>query len=114
MRVASSKMPIRLHMSRVLLDRQRQCRHRLIKALTEELCTAQRRARGADAGAGAETQRGLKMRDCETAVPGPQPENTAAVPTARKARIEGQGAIDQRDRRTDVLAEIGQRDGGIR
>ena len=40
-------------------------------------------------------------------------ETTADVPAAGEARIEHQRAVDQRDHRTDVLAEIAQRKGSI-
>ena len=36
------------------------------------------------------------------------------MPAAREVRVERQGAIDQRHHGADVLAEIGQREGGIR
>ena len=36
------------------------------------------------------------------------------MPAAREVRVERQRAIDQRHHGADVLAEIGQREGGIR
>ena len=36
------------------------------------------------------------------------------MPAAREIRVERQRTIDQRYHRADVLAEIGQREGGIR
>src|SRR5439155_25120224 len=42
------------------------------------------------------------------------PAGCADVPAARETRIKRQRPIDQRHHRADVLAEIGQRESGIR
>ncbi len=42
-----------------------------------------------------------------------KPENAADVPTACKIRVQRKGTIDQRNHCVDVLAEIGQGEGGI-
>src|SRR5260221_3252342 len=44
----------------------------------------------------------------------PDPEKAANVPAASVVRIKRQGMINQRYHGADVLAEIGQRKGGIR
>ena len=41
-------------------------------------------------------------------------EGATDVPAARGTRVERQCTIDQRHHGADVLAEIGQREGGIR
>ena len=64
--------------------------------------------------------RGLRRSEVSTCsiamigLAGPQPEDAADVPAAREARVERQRAVDQRHHGADVLAEIGQREGGIR
>src|SRR6516162_11053757 len=45
--------------------------------------------------------------------PGPQSQKAADVPAARIAWIEGESAINQRYHRVDVLAEKGERHGGV-
>ena len=70
--------------------------------------------RGADAGAGAEAQRGIEMSDRGIGLAGPHAEQTADMPTAREIRIEHQRAIDERHHGSDVLTEISQRERGIR
>ena len=42
-----------------------------------------------------------------------KPEIPADVPPACKIRVQGKGTIDQRDHCVEVLAEIGQSQGGI-
>ena len=74
-------------------------------------CRCSQKASHIDARA--ETQRGLDVLDREIWLPGPQPEQAADVPTAREARVERQGTIDQRHRGTDVLAEIPEDERGI-
>src|SRR5215469_5045621 len=54
------------------------------------------------------------MLDRDAGLAGPNPEDTADVPATREIRVERQGTIDQRYHRADVLAEIGQCEGGIR
>jgi hypothetical protein len=54
------------------------------------------------------------MLDRHVGLTGPKPEGAAGLPAAGEIWVERQGAIDQRDHGADVLAEIGQSDGGIR
>src|SRR6516162_2882197 len=61
----------------------------------------------------AETHRSLDMLDREVGLAGPYPELGADQPTTRKARIEGEGAINERQHRIDVLTEIRERIGRI-
>src|SRR5215469_730152 len=70
--------------------------------------------RRADAGAGTEAQRGFDMLDRNVGLTRPIPECATEIPAARVVRVERQGAVDQRYHGTDILAEIGQRVGGIR
>ena len=53
------------------------------------------------------------MLDRDVGLARPVPENAADIPAAREARVERQRTINQRHHRTDVLAERGQREGGI-
>src|SRR5713101_4989257 len=53
------------------------------------------------------------MLHCQIRLPGPKPEETADVPAARVAWIQGERAIDQKHHRVDVLAESGERHGSV-
>jgi hypothetical protein len=53
------------------------------------------------------------MLDREIGLPGPQPEPSALLPTPSKALVDLQSAIDQRNGRVDILAEVSERVGGI-
>jgi hypothetical protein len=66
-----------------------------------------------DLGARAETLRSPGVFDRNLGLAVPEPQTGADVPPARKARVEGQRAIDQRHHRTDVFAEIRQHKDGI-
>src|SRR5208282_2583754 len=68
----------------------------------------------ADAGAGTEAQCGVGVLDRDVGLARPQLEEAADGPAAREARVERQGTIDQRHHGADVLAKIGEREGGIR
>src|SRR5262252_2352496 len=54
------------------------------------------------------------MLDRDVWLAGPAPQNTANVPSTCETWVERQRAIDQRHRAADVLAEISEREGGIR
>ena len=62
MRATGGKPAIRGRVTRVLLDREEQFRHCLIKATPEEMGSVYYRERLADADAGTEAQRGLDRR----------------------------------------------------
>ena len=64
-------------------------------------------------GARAETLRSPGVFDRNLGLAVPEPQTGADVPPARKARVEGQRAIDQRHHRTDVFAEKCRREGGV-
>src|SRR5215469_2210420 len=113
MSIARRKIAIRRRETGILLDCDEQFRHRLIKAPSQEMRLAYQRKRGANAGARTETQRGLGMLDREVGLAGEKPENAADVPPAGKIRVERQGMIDQSNHCVDILAEIGQGEGGI-
>src|SRR5215472_2870012 len=70
--------------------------------------------RRADAGVGTEAQRGFDMLDRNVGLTRPIPECVTEIPASRVVRVERQGTVDQRYHGTDILAEIGQRVGGIR
>ena len=53
------------------------------------------------------------MLYCQIGLASDQPHGTAGVPAACEARVQQQRAIGQRDHGADVLAEIGERKGGI-
>ena len=78
------------------------------------MCLAYYSERRADAGARAEAQRGLEMFDRDVRLARPTSEGATDVPAAGLVRVEREGSIDQRHHGTDVLAEIGKCDGGIR
>ena len=54
------------------------------------------------------------MIDRKTLLPGPQPEPATIVPTAREARVELQGAVDQRNGGIEILAGVTEHIGGPR
>src|SRR6516225_7078735 len=114
MGIAGGEIAIRVRVARILLDRQEKFRHRLIKAPSEEMCGAYYHERSANTGAWAETQSGFDMLDRDVRLARPKPYIAADEPAAGEIRIERQCAVDQRHHGADVLAEIGQRDGGIR
>ena len=66
-----------------------------------------------DALARTEAQRSLEMLDCDIGLACPIPECAAKGRPTSVVRVERQGTIDQRHHRADVLAERGQRMGGI-
>jgi len=68
MRIASSEIPGRRREGRIVLDREKQFRHGLIEPPRQEMRLAYQRKRRADAGAGAQSQRGLGMLDREVGV----------------------------------------------
>src|SRR4029077_13046473 len=88
-------------------------RHRFPEAPSEEMRATYYRERVANAGAGTEAQRRFYMLDRDIGLAGPHPERSADRPAARKTGVEREGAVDQRDHRADILAEIGQRQGSI-
>ena len=94
------------------MDREEQLRHGLTETAADEMCTTYYKEQRAGADAGTEAQRGFSMLDCDVGL-GPQSSCAADEPAAREIRIERQGTIDQRRHGADVLAEIGQRLGGI-
>ncbi|HEY2541220.1 MAG TPA: hypothetical protein VGI28_17250 [Stellaceae bacterium] len=69
--------------------------------------------RRADAGARTEPQRGFEMLDRNVLLARVTPQDAAHEPAAREVRVKRQRAVTQRDHRADVLAEPGQRTGGI-
>jgi hypothetical protein len=75
---------------------------------------AEIRARRTDTDTGTEPQRGFKMLDRDVRLAPPNPEEAANVPAAGVIRIQRQAMVNQRYHGADVLAEIGQREGGIR
>src|SRR6516165_6402421 len=78
------------------------------------MCLAYYSERRADAGSRAEAQRGLEMFDRDVGLARPTSEGATDVPAAGVVRVEREGSIDQRHHGTDVLAEIGKCEGGIR
>jgi hypothetical protein len=51
------------------------------------------------------------MLEREIGLAGEKPEQSAPVPAASAARVEGQTAVDQPERDIDVLAEISEDEG---
>jgi hypothetical protein len=59
----------------------------------------------------AEAQRHIEMFERETGVPGKVPEHPTPMPTASKARVEGETPVDQSDCGIDVLAGSTENEG---
>jgi hypothetical protein len=114
MRVAGGEKAIRVWMGGVLLDRQEQFRHGLCEAPAEKMRVAYLKERRADSRPRAEAQRGIDMFDRDVGLTRPIPEGATEQPTAREIRVERQGTVDQCHHGVDVLAKIGQRNGGNR
>src|SRR5262249_32624858 len=113
-RVASREKAIRLRVARILLYRKEQFRHSLVEALGEKERLPHDRHHGADAGTRAKAQRSFEMGNGGVDLSRPAPENAADVPSTGKIRVERQRPISQSDHGADILAEIGQRECGIR
>src|ERR1700756_1704343 len=110
---AGGEIAIWCRETRIVLDSEKQFRQRLLEAPAEQLCGANYIENLAKPAAWAETQRSLGTLDCSVKLARKKQENGTDVPAARKARVERQRPIDQRHNRADILAEIGQREGGI-
>jgi hypothetical protein len=54
------------------------------------------------------------MLDRDVGLAQPAPEEATDVPATRIVRVEYEGTVNQRNDGGDILAEIGQRKGGIR
>jgi hypothetical protein len=59
----------------------------------------------------AEAQRHIEMFEREIGVPGKVPEHPAPMPTASKARVEGETPVDQSDCGIDVLTGSTENEG---
>jgi hypothetical protein len=70
--------------------------------------------RRSGAGSRTEALRGLEMLDRDVGLARPIPEHATDQPAPREVRVERQRTISQRRHGPDVLAEISQREGGIR
>src|SRR5689334_15750078 len=105
MGIAGCEIAVRHREARILLDREDQLRHRLAEAPSQEMRLAYYGQRCADPGARAQPERGLDMADGDVGLARLHPEDAADVPTAREIRVEGEGTIDQRHHRIDVLAK---------
>src|SRR5215831_2025734 len=114
MGIAGGENAMRVREARILLDCEEQLRHGLIEAPAQEMGLAYYIERRADAGAGTEAQRGLDMLDRNVGLARPSPEDAADKPASSVVRVERQGAVNQCHHGADVLAEIGQRLGGMR
>jgi hypothetical protein len=106
MGLAGGEYAIRHRVAWIVLDREAQLRHGLIEAPSEEMRCAYLKERRADAGAGAEAQRGFEMLDRDVGLARKQSQGAADVPAAREIRVEREGAVSQRHHGTDILAEI--------
>src|SRR6266404_5727694 len=113
MSIASSKITVRVRESRHRLDCNPQPWDRLLEISAEELSGTDQERLLSHPRARAEAQGHFSMLDREIRLAGPQPEKTADVPAAREARIEGEGAINQRDHGINVFAENGERHCGV-
>src|SRR6185437_16782858 len=84
MGVAGGEKAIRAWKAGIVLDRQQQLRHRLIKAAGKEMCETDDIGRCADTRAGAEAQCGIEMLDRGVRLARPYPEKPADVPATRE------------------------------
>src|SRR5438067_10190534 len=113
MGITSGEIAIRLRKVRIFLDGEAQFGYRLVEAPADEISLAQDEKRGAYPGARAEAQRGFAMFDRDLGFPGAHSEDAADVPAARIVRVKRERAVNQRHRRANILAEVGERVGGI-
>jgi hypothetical protein len=112
MGVAGGESAICLREARVVLDCEQQLWDGLIQSPSEEMRAAYQGERHT-AGAWAEAQRSFEMLDRDVGLARPKPQDAADTAAPREARVKRQCAIHQCHHRADVLAEIGQRQGGI-
>src|SRR6516225_11239470 len=95
------------------VDRYKKLGDRCIELPLEHMRGADHRQMRTEPLARAEAQRVLDMRDRQVGLAGPQTKETADIPSAGGARVEREGALDQRDHGADILAELRQHKGGI-
>jgi hypothetical protein len=108
--ITGSQAPIGPRPGRSLLDRHEQLRCRLVEAPEEEECDAQHPEVVADPVPWVETERSLGLLDRKSGLAHPDTESAPQQPSPCEARIKCEGAIDQVDLRTDILAEKGERE----
>src|SRR5262249_208208 len=113
LRITGREIAIRYRKARILLDREKKFRHSLIKSPSQEVRLAYYRKRRADAGARAQPQRPLDIRDRHVTLAPLQSQHATDVPTPREIRVENEGAVNQRDHGVAVLAEIAQHFSGV-
>src|SRR6516162_6037353 len=110
MGVARCEKAVRYGTTGVFLNRQKQGRGGLVKASLEKLRFTDSTLGCASALARAQAQRGLDMRDRKIGLTGPQPGYATRIPAAGIARVEREGAVDERHRHADVLDKLRQHD----
>src|SRR6516162_5154272 len=99
MGIASREISVGVRESRVGLDRNPQPWDCLREMSAEEQSGADQKRASSSARARAEAQGHLAVLDRDIRLAGPQLEKAADVPAARKARIEGESAIDRKSTR---------------
>src|SRR5205814_1823796 len=99
--------------ARVLLDREDQLWYGGLETPADKMRRADNVGRERGPSTRAETQRGFDVLDCRFGLARQQTEKAFDEPAARVVRVECQCAVNQRHHGADVLAERGQRIGGI-
>src|SRR5260370_8291403 len=97
----------------MVLSGQQQLSRRFVKPTFEEIGGAHREYGHTHMLARAQAQRGLEMLDREIGLAGEAPENAAQMPTARVARVEFEGAVDQPHHGPDILAEYSRHEAAL-
>ena len=95
MGIAGGESAIWLRVGRIILNREKEFWHRLIKTPTQEMCPAYQCERVADAGARTETERGIRILYRDIGLPGPTSENAAGISASREARVKSNSAVSQ-------------------
>jgi hypothetical protein len=114
MGIAGGEVTICFREARIFLDCEEQFRDGFIEAPSDEMRGAYYEERREQAGAGTKAPRDFGVPDPDFGLSRPRPENAADVPAPREIRVEGEGTVNQRHHRADILAEIRQRFCGIR
>src|SRR5215472_14400653 len=108
MGIAGREGAIGLGVGWIVLDREKQFRHRLIETSTQEMCPAYQCSRVANFGTRTETERGIHVLDRGVRLPTPTSEHTTGIPASREARIKSNSTVSQCRHCTDVLAEVSE------
>ena len=113
MGVAGCEIPVDSGMAWEFAQSCEECRDRLVEAAFEKAGHADAEELGRISIKRTEADGDLQMLDRDILLTGPQPQPPAYPPTAVAARIEVEGAVNQRDCRLDVLSKISEQSSDI-